>query len=103
MKPHDNPDRLLNVHEVAELTSTPASWWYGRSHTKKLPIPSIRIGSYLRFRRQDVLAYIDRQVEEAPQGSPQNRPTKVTSKPANEGGPGPGCFTATCRDRASLF
>ncbi len=38
-----------------------------------------------------------------PQGSPQNRPTKVTSKPANEGGPGPGCFTATCRDRASLF
>ena len=39
----------------------------------------------------------------APQGSPQNRPTKVTSKPANEGGPGPGCFTATCRDRASLF
>ena len=39
----------------------------------------------------------------SPQGSPQNRPTKVTSKPANEGGPGPGCFTATCRDRASLF
>ena len=41
--------------------------------------------------------------EQDPQGSPQNRPTKVTSKPANEGGPGPGCFTATCRDRASLF
>ena len=29
--------------------------------------------------------------------------SRVTPKPANEGGPGPGCFTATCRDRASLF
>lgn len=60
---NDNrPDRLLTVQAVAEMTSTPVSWWYGRSHTKTLPIPPVRIGSYLRFRRQDVLAYIDSQV-----------------------------------------
>ncbi len=63
MSAHDNPDRLLTVQEVAELTHTPPSWWYGKSHSKSLPIPPIRIGSYLRFRRQDVLAYIEGQVE----------------------------------------
>jgi excisionase family DNA binding protein len=63
----DDPERLLTVQEVAELTNTPVSWWYGRSHTKTLPVPPVRIGSYLRFRRRDVLAYIDHQVEGATQ------------------------------------
>ena len=59
---------------------------------------------FLRYKRKCNLAKEQVRTEQVhPQGSPQNRPTKVTSKPANEGGPGPGCFTATCRDRASLF
>jgi hypothetical protein len=38
-----------------------------------------------------------------PQGSPQNRPTVVTSKPANESGLGLGCFTPPAPAEASLF
>jgi hypothetical protein len=38
-----------------------------------------------------------------PQGSPQNRPTVVTSKPANGSGRGLGCFTPKPPEEASLF
>ncbi len=38
-----------------------------------------------------------------PQGSPQNRPTVVTSKPANESGLGLSCFTPPPPVEASLF
>jgi hypothetical protein len=41
--------------------------------------------------------------DNAPQGSPQNRPTVVTSKPANGSGLGLGCFTPTPPEEASLF
>jgi hypothetical protein len=40
---------------------------------------------------------------QCPQGSPQNRPTVVTSKPANESGLGLSCFTPLPPVEASLF
>ena len=45
----------------------------------------------------------NRNLAPKPQGSPQNRPTVVTSKPANGSGLGLGCFTPTPPEEASLF
>ena len=56
-------DSLLTPKQVAELLTVPVSWIYGRSHAGTLPFPPIRVGSYLRFRADDVRAFINGQAE----------------------------------------
>ena len=53
---------LLSVEEVAELLRVPVSWVY--EHTSRRVnnrIPGFRLGKYWRFRKADVLAWIERQ------------------------------------------
>lgn len=51
---------LLTVQEVAALLRVPVSWVYGRTRRRSLErIPAYRIGKYWRFRRDEVLAWID--------------------------------------------
>jgi excisionase family DNA binding protein len=50
---------LLTVDQVAMLLQVPKRWVYERAQRGDLP--SGKVGKYLRFRRRDVLAYIDRQ------------------------------------------
>jgi excisionase family DNA binding protein len=55
-------DSLLSVEEVAELFRVPVSWVY--EHTRRRSpnrIPGFRLGKYWRFRKSDVLAWIERQ------------------------------------------
>ena len=51
---------LLNVHEVAELLHVPVSWVYGRMRKRSLErLPGYRLGKYWRFRKDEVLAWVD--------------------------------------------
>jgi len=51
---------LLNVHEVAELLQVPVSWVYGRIRKRSLErLPGYRLGKYWRFRKEEVLAWVD--------------------------------------------
>jgi len=51
---------LLKVHEVAELLQVPVSWVYGRMRKRSLErLPGYRLGKYWRFRRSEVLAWVD--------------------------------------------
>ena len=53
------PTRYLTIEEVAELMSVPKSFIYRRTcrgHTD--PIPSFRLGGHLRFRLDEIEAWI---------------------------------------------
>lgn len=49
------PDRLIDVAEAAELLGVPVSWI--RSAARADEIPHIRIGRYLRFRRDRLVEW----------------------------------------------
>jgi excisionase family DNA binding protein len=51
---------LLNVHEVAELLQVPVSWVYGRMRKRSLErLPGYRLGKYWRFRKDEILAWVE--------------------------------------------
>ena len=53
-------EALLTVHEVAEFLKVPVSWVYERTRRRGAErLPHLKIGKYLRFRREDVLGWID--------------------------------------------
>lgn len=52
-------DRLLTAEEVAELLAVPERWV--REHTRGGLIPHVRLGRYVRYRREAVLAWLDEQ------------------------------------------
>lgn len=57
---NDEP-HLLNVHEVAKLLRVPVSWVYGRLRKRSLErMPGYRLGKYWRFRKDEVLAWVER-------------------------------------------
>jgi excisionase family DNA binding protein len=50
-------ERLLTAAEVAELLAVPTSWV--RSTTRAGALPSVRLGRYVRYREDAVLAWVD--------------------------------------------
>ena len=53
-------NRLLTIHEVADLLQVPISWVYEHTGYRSANrIPGIRLGKYWRFERADVEAWID--------------------------------------------
>ena len=54
-------DRLLTAGEVAELLAVPQSWV--REQTRAGQIPHVELGRYRRYRREDVLDWIDAQAK----------------------------------------
>ena len=56
-KPDDNIPivvRLVNVEEMARILGVPTSWLYQR--TRMNTIPCVRVGKYVRFKPEEVLA-----------------------------------------------
>lgn len=53
-------DRLLHAEEVAEMLDVPVSWV--RVHTRNGDLPHIQLGRYRRYRRQDILAFVEREL-----------------------------------------
>lgn len=57
-----NAERLLTVEEVAALLQVPPSWVYGRTRGRAVNrLPGYRLGKYWRYRRGEVLAWLERQ------------------------------------------
>ena len=54
------PD-LLTVKEVASLLRVKASWVYVQVERDDCSLPFTRVGRYLRFDRNAILAYLDHQ------------------------------------------
>ena len=52
-----DPDRLLTVDDVAEILQVPRTWVYAQSRDGDLP--TVRLGRYYRYRRPDVLAWVE--------------------------------------------
>ena len=53
-------ERLLTVQEVADLLRVPVSWVYERTRRRgEQQLPHIKMGKYLRFRRVEVLGWLD--------------------------------------------
>lgn len=50
-------DRLLAADDVAELLAVPVSWV--REHTRSGTIPHLVLGRYVRYRRDEVVAWLD--------------------------------------------
>lgn len=50
-------DRLVTVHDVAELLNVPTTWV--REHTRDGTIPHVRLGRYVRFDEDEVLAWVE--------------------------------------------
>ena len=54
-----NPERLLTVLELAQLTGLPVSWVYSKVAYQE--IPHLRLGKYRRFRLSEVQAWLEAQ------------------------------------------
>lgn len=53
-------ERLLDITEVADLLHVPVSWVYERLRKNAQDrLPGLKLGKYWRFRRAEVLAWID--------------------------------------------
>jgi excisionase family DNA binding protein len=65
--------RLLTAREIAELLAVPESWV--REHTRNGSLPRVRLGRYIRYRRDAVLAWLDSLEDPAS----QRRPTSPTT------------------------
>lgn len=52
-------DRLLTAKEISELLAVPESWV--RQQTRDNGIPHLRLGRYVRFEREAVLAWLEEQ------------------------------------------
>jgi len=51
---------ILTVQEVAEILKVPVSWVYGRMRKRSLErLPGYRLGKYWRFRKDEILAWVD--------------------------------------------
>lgn len=54
-------NRLLTVHEVADLLQVPVSWVYGRTRRRSAErLPGYRLGKYWRFEKAEVLDWVAR-------------------------------------------
>ena len=53
-------DDLLTAAEVAQFLRVPLSWVYERCRVGAIdPLPHLKLGKYLRFRKADLLAYMN--------------------------------------------
>jgi excisionase family DNA binding protein len=53
-------EALLTPREVAGMLRVPISWVYERTRRHgTVRLPHIKIGKYLRFRKEDVLGWLD--------------------------------------------
>lgn len=59
-------ERLVGPKELAEILQVPVSWIYQRTRLGPQALPFIRVGRYVRFDPQQVIAFLkERQLEHA--------------------------------------
>ena len=53
-------ESLLTVQEMAKRINVPESWIYQRTRLGQKAIPHVRIGKYVRFNPDEVMAFFRR-------------------------------------------
>ncbi len=53
-------ERWIDVKELARILGVPATWIYQRTRLGSSAIPFIKVGKYVRFDPQEVLAFFRR-------------------------------------------
>lgn len=53
----DSNLRLVNVRAMAEILGVPVSWIYGRTQLGPSAIPFMKVGKYVRFDPEEVVAF----------------------------------------------
>lgn len=59
-----NKTELITVEEMAQKLRVPVSWIYQRTRLGQKAIPHVRIGKYVRFNEDEVLAFFRKRGEE---------------------------------------
>ena len=72
-------DVMLDVKAVAALLGVPKSWVYASAASGALP--HFKIGHYLRFRRSEVLAWLEAQRHSPVTQQPQPQPRHTRRGP----------------------
>ena len=54
---------LITVKELAEKLQVPESWIYQRTRLGQKAIPHVRVGKYVRFNAEEVVAFLRRSGE----------------------------------------
>ena len=69
-------ERLLDAHEIAELLHVPVTWVRAEARADRLPC--LRLGRYVRFDREAVIAWLEEQrAGQWRKHRPSIRPEKV--------------------------
>ena len=58
-------DSLLDIMTLEELNATfklKKDWVYQHIHAGDLPFPHFKLGNQLRFRKQDILDFVEREI-----------------------------------------
>lgn len=55
--------KLIGLNELAEILGIPPSWIYSRSRTDSIPM--IRVGKYIKFDLDEVMAWLKKKNEDA--------------------------------------
>jgi excisionase family DNA binding protein len=63
-------DRLLTAGEVARFLAVPESWV--REHSRSGDLPCLRLGRYVRYEKERILAWVDAQSDS---GWPRRTPS----------------------------
>ena len=56
-------ESLLTVQEMAKRINVPESWIYQRTRLGQKAIPHVRIGKYVRFNSDEVMAFFRKRGE----------------------------------------
>ena len=71
---------LLTVREAADLLRVPVSWLYGCTRTNS--VPHVKLGKYLRFDRDELVAWINELRRDGRGPAPIGRSTRPVVRAA---------------------
>ncbi len=68
----------LTIHEAAELLRVKVSWLYERTRTNS--IPHVKLGKYLRFDRDELIAWVAEFKRDGGRAERAGRPARAASQ-----------------------
>ena len=58
-------EKLLTVQEVASRLNVPVTWIYQRTRLGQRALPHVRVGKYIRFDINEVMAFLKKNTEQS--------------------------------------
>ena len=58
-------EKLLTVQEAASRLNVPVTWIYQRTRLGQRALPHVRVGKYIRFDINEVMAFLKKNTEQS--------------------------------------